>query len=184
MRVGIRDAERLKVSRLPPHPSGLRPCPPTPSGLQPSPPDRGSRPSPLWGEGFCAAQIGGIGPFVGRLDTYIGNCGGVRLLGGGRPGVPLLRSADPYRSGFCPLIRPLRGHLPPEGKVYGAHTVRPYGLFTNASTHKKRDRSGTCPLKPRGETQFRTKFLCLLSISKKVSYSRMAPRSAEDTILA
>ena len=57
MRVGIRDAERLKVSRLPPHPSGLRPCPPTPSGLQPSPPDRGSRPSPLWGEGFGAAQI-------------------------------------------------------------------------------------------------------------------------------
>ena len=85
--------------------------------------------------------------------------------GGGRPGVPPLRSADPYRSGFWPLIRPLRGHLPPEGKVYGAHTVRPYGVFTNASTHKKRDRSGTCPLKPRGETQFRTKFLCLLSFS-------------------
>ena len=108
---------------------------------------------------------------MGRFDTYIGNWGGVRLLGGGRPGVPLLRSADPYRSGFRPLIRPLRGHLPPEGKVYGAHTVRPYGLFTNASTHKKRDRSGTCPLKHRGETKFRTKFLCFLSFSKKGSYT-------------
>ena len=60
MRVGRGDAERLKVSRLPPHPSGLRPCPPTPSGLQPSPPDRVSRPpvgGRLWAcsnrEGFC-----------------------------------------------------------------------------------------------------------------------------------
>ena len=32
----------------------------------------------------------------------------------------------------------------------------------------KRDRFLTCPLKHRGETQFRRKFLCLLSFSKKV----------------
>ena len=185
MRVGIGDAERLKVSRLPPHPSGLRPCPPTPSGLQPSPPDRGSRPSPLRGEGFCSAQIGRNLVLCGTFGYIYWELWRSAPVGGaGGPGVPLLRSADPYRSGFCPLIRPLRGHLPPEGKVYGAHTVRPYGLFTNGSTYRKRDRSGTCPLKHRGETQFRTKFLCLLSFSKKVSYSRMAPRSAEDTILA
>ena len=181
MRVGRGDAERLNVSRLPPHPSGLRPCPPTPSGLQPSPPDRGSRPSPLWGEGFCSAQIGRNLPLCGTFGYIYWELWRSAPVGG-----RAARCAAPTRegAGTCPLIRPLRGHLPPEGKVYGAHTVRPYGLFTNASTHKKRDRSGTCPLKPRGETQFRTKFLCLLSFSKKVSYSRMAPRSAEDTILA
>ena len=62
---------------------------------------------------------------------------------------------------------------------------------------KKNGKAGACPCRmsigcavlrttrnKRGETQFRRKFLCLLSFSKKVSYSRMAPRSAEDTILA
>ena len=49
----------------------------------------------------------------------------------------------------------------------GVPVCRPYGVFTNGSTYRKRDRSGTCPLKRRGETQFRTKFLCLLSFSKK-----------------
>ena len=61
---------------------------------------------------------------MGRLDTYIGNCGGVRLLGGGRPSVPPLRqkrgkpgrraeSSRPTKgvAGTCPLIRPIRGHL-------------------------------------------------------------------------
>ena len=48
--------------------------------------------------------------FVGRLDTYIGNWGGVRLLEGGRPSVPPLRrrrgksgrrvqEAAPYKRG-------------------------------------------------------------------------------------
>ena len=105
---------------------------------------------------------------MGRLDTYIGNWGGVRLFGG-----RAAQCAAPTgeEAGTCPLIRPLRGHLPPEGKVYGAHTVRPYGVFTNGSTYRKRDRFLTCPLKHRGETQFRRKFLCFLSFSKKGSYT-------------
>ena len=39
----------------------------------------------------------------------------------------------------------------------------------------KRDRFLTCPLKHRGETKFRTKFLCLLSFSKKVRGSGGEP---------
>ncbi len=46
--------------------------------------------------------------------------------------------------------------------------MRPYTAFTNGSIYKKRDRSGTCPLKRRGEAELRRKFLCLLSFSKKV----------------
>ena len=55
-----------------------------------------------------------------------------------------------------------------QGSQRAGEGTRPYGVFTNGSTYRKRDRSGTCPLKHRGETQFRTKFLCLLSFSKKV----------------
>ena len=71
---------------------------------------------------------------MGRLNTYTGNWGGVRLLGGGRPGVPPLRrkrgqpgrraeSSRPTKggSGACPLIRPLRGHLPPGEGFWGKH---------------------------------------------------------------
>ena len=197
-------------------------------------------------------------------------------MGGGRPGVPPLRrkrgkpgrraeSSRPTKggSGACPLIRPLRGHLPPRGKAFGGSTPQPSGLTASplspltretaaygrvripaptaeffggnggrtmcaptgegagtwplirpsvrtgapvpyplcpfgtsslpllafghfpltggigpltrgvgpqgeGSGKTKRDRSETCPLKHRGETQFRTKFLCLLSFSKKV----------------
>ena len=168
MRVGIEDAERLKVSRLPPHPSGLRPCPPTPSGLQPSPPVRGSRPSPLWGEGFCAAQIGGDWSFCGTFGYIYWELWRSAPVGG-----RAARCAAPTRegAGTCPLIRP--------SVRTGAPSPKGEGLRMT-----KRDRSGTCLLKHRSETQFRIKFLCLLSFSKKVSYSRMAPRSAEDTILA
>ena len=168
MRVGIGDAERLKVSRLPPHPSGLRPCPPTPSGLQPSPPDRGSRPSPLWGEGFGAVQIRRNLPLCGTFGYIYWELGWSAPVGG-----RAAQCAAPTRegAGTCPLIRP--------SVRTGAPSPKGEGLRMT-----KRDRSGTCLLKHRSETQFRTKFLCLLSFSKKVSYSRMAPRSAEDTILA
>src|SRR5699024_9874909 len=54
------------------------------------------------------------------------------------------------------------------GEKRWAHNVRPYTAFTNGSIYKKRDRSGTCPLKRRGEAELRRKFLCLLSFSKKV----------------
>ena len=137
---------------------------------------------------------------MGRLDTYIGNWGGVRLLEGGRPSVPPLRrrrgkpgrrvrEAAPYKrcgsrprpcggiwaknggrtmcapagegAGTCPLIRLAYGQPPsPQGEGLGK---------------TKRDRSGTCLLKHRGETQFRTKFLCLLSFSKKVRGPGLPP---------
>ena len=105
---------------------------------------------------------------MGRLDTYIGNWGGVRLLEGGQPSVPPLRrrrgkpgrrvqEAAPYKrcgSRPRPLIRLAYGQPPsPCGEGLGK---------------TKRDRSGTCPLKPRGEAELRRKFLCLLSFSKKV----------------
>ena len=57
-------------------------------------------------------------------------------------------------AGTCPLIRLAYGQPPsPWGEGLGK---------------TKRDRSGTCPLKPRGEAELRRKFLCLLSFSKKV----------------
>ena len=58
-----------------------------------------------------------------------------------------------------------RGHAP--GSQRAGEGTRPYSVFTNGSTYRKRDRSGTCPLKHRGEAELRTKFLCLLSFSKK-----------------
>ena len=61
------------------------------------------------------------------------------------------------------------------GQKTRAHNVRPYIAFTNGSICRKRDRSGTYPLKPRSETQFRTKFLCLLSFSKKVRGPGLPP---------
>ena len=137
---------------------------------------------------------------MGRLNTYIGNWGGVRLLEGGRPSVPPLRrrrgkpgrrvrEAAPYkrcgsrprpcggiwaknggrtmcaltreRAGNCPLIRLAYGQPPsPQGEGLGK---------------TKRDRSGTCPLKLRGEAELRRKFLCLLSFSKKVRGSGGEP---------
>ena len=143
---------------------------------------------------------GRIDPFVGRLDTYIGNLGGVRLLintggpvcrpygrdvvnPGGAPSrgpgqlLLILRINSPSRAlRRCAPLTSLRFYLPSAlrrilGEKRRAHNVRPYGVFTNGSTYRKRDRSGTCPLKHRGETQFRTKFLCLLSFSKKVGYT-------------
>ena len=63
----------------------------------------------------------------------------------------------------------LRRHAP--GRQRAGEGTRPYGVFTNGSTYRKRDRFLTCPLKHRGETQFRIKFLCLLSFSKKVGYT-------------
>ena len=61
-------------------------------------------------------------------------------------------------AGTWPLIRPsVRTGAPsPQGEGLGK---------------TKRDRFLTCPLKHRGETKFRTKFLCFLSFSKKGSYT-------------
>ena len=142
MRVGIRDAERLKVSRLPPHPSGLRPCPPTPSGLQPSPPDRGSRPSPLWGEGFGAVQIGRDSSFCGTFGYIYWELGRSAPVGGGRPSVPPLRrrrgkpgrrvrEAVPYKRGggrtMCAPTWRGGGRLPPHPSGLRPATFPPGG---------------------------------------------------------
>ena len=132
---------------------------------------------------------------MGRLDTYIGNCGGVRLLEGGRPkAAPTAefglktagaQCATPTGEGAetWPLIRPsVRTGAPvPIPSVPSGHLplTRGVGPQVEGSEKTKRDRSGTCPLKHRGETQFRTKFLCLLSFSKKVS-----PGSEEPGLLA
>ena len=182
-----------------------------------SPLDKGSRPPPCGGKTFGLLNLGGIRRFVGRLDTFIGNWGGVRLLGGraarvyrsykggggSLPPHPALRATFPPRGrlfggtpSFAPKgegfraadSRPYRrgnGNLtphppqcahwdtfPPGGRLRGRWEPRPYTTFTNGSIYKKRDRSGTCPLKRRGETQFRIKFLCLLSFSKKVGAKR------------
>ena len=181
MRVGRGDAERFKVSRLPPHPSGLRPCPPTPSGLQPSPPDRGSRPSPpVGGRLLCCSNRGGL---VLLWDVWI-HILGIRveyacLVGGRVWGLPLREPSKsgggkPPPYGFPETVLKLgrgapwgfhREHAP--GRQRAGEGTRPYGAFTNGSTYKKRDRSGTCPLKQRSETQFRTKFFCLLFFQEK-----------------
>ena len=78
---------------------------------------------------------------MGRLDTYIGNWGGVRLLGGGRPSVPPLRqkrgkpgrraeSSRPTKgvAGTCPLIRPIRGHLSLSPLSLRDNIPTPFGL--------------------------------------------------------
>ena len=77
-------------------------------------------------------------------------CGGIWAKNGGRT----VCAPTGEGAGNCPLIRLAYGQPPsPQGEGLGK---------------TKRDRSGTCPLKPRGEAQFRRKFLCLLSFSKKV----------------
>ena len=78
-------------------------------------------------------------------------------------------------AGTCPLIRPsVRTGAPvpipfvPSGHLPLTRGVGPQGEGLGKT---KRDRFLTCPLKHRGETKFRTKFLCFLSFSKKGSYT-------------
>ena len=139
---------------------------------------------------------------MGRLNTYIGNLGGVRLLEGGRPSVPPLRrrrgkpgrrvrEAAPYKRGgggkpppygFPETVLKLGSGAPwgfhwehAPGSQRAGEGPRPYTAFTNSSAYRKRDRFWTCPLKPRGEAELRRKFLCLLSFSKKVRGSGGEP---------
>ena len=156
---------------------------------------RTGAPSPLWGEGFGPAQIGRDSALCGTFGYIYWELGrSAPVYKYGRPSVPPLRrrrgkpgrrvrEAAPYKRGgggkpppygFPEIVLKLgrgapwgsrRGHAP--GSQRAGEGTRPYSVFTNGSTYRKRDRSGTCPLKHRGETQFRTKFLCLLSFSKK-----------------
>ena len=133
---------------------------------------------PCGGKAWGPFKWGGIWSFVGRLDTYIGNWGGVRLLEGGRPSVPPLRRKRGKPGRRAESSRPAewsagdgRVRTPTPTGIVGekrwAHNVRPYTAFTNGSIYKKRDRSGTCPLKRRGEAELRRKFFCLLFFQEK-----------------
>ena len=98
-------------------------------------------------------------------------CGGVWIKNGGRTMcAPTGEGAETW-----PLIRPsVRTGAPvpipsvPSGHLPLTRGVGPQGEGLGKT---KRDRSLTCPLKHRGETKFRTKFLCFLSFSKKGSYT-------------
>ena len=98
-------------------------------------------------------------------------CGGVWIKNGGRT----MCAPTGEGAGTWPLIRPsVRTGAPvpipfvPSGHLPLTRGVGPQGEGLGKT---KRDRFLTCPLKHRGETQFRTKFLCLLSFSKKVGYT-------------
>ena len=158
-------------------------------------------PSPK-GEGFGSAQIGRNLVLCGTFGYIYWELGRSAPVGGGRPSVPPLRrrrgkpgrrvrEAAPYKRGGGGKPPPygfpetvlklgrgtpwcsLRRHAP--GRQRAGEGPRPYGVFTNGSTYRKGDRSGTYPLKPRGEAKLRTKFLCLLSFSKKVRGSGGEP---------
>ena len=87
------------------------------------------------------------GQRAGEDTRPYGDCGGKTA---GAQCAPLQERARET----APLIRLAYGQPPsPQGEGLGK---------------TKRDRSGTCPLKPRGEAELRRKFLCLLSFSKKV----------------
>ena len=93
-----------------------------------------------------------------------------------RPGVPPLRrrsgtprrrvrEAAPYKRGGGRVGTP--APTAESEQKQRAHNVRPYTTITNSSAYRKRDRSGTCPLKRRGETQFRRKFFWFLFFQEK-----------------
>ena len=96
-------------------------------------------------------------------------CGGIWAKNGGRT-----MCAPTWRGGGN-----LAPHPPPPGAPFPIPSVpsghlpltRGVGPQGEGLGKTKRDRFLTCPLKHRGETQFRTKFLCLLSFSKKVGYT-------------
>ena len=114
-----------------------------------------------------------------RTPAPTGTVGEKRRAHNVRPYMERSGNLPPHPPPVCAL-----GHLPPRGKVYyrrvripaptgvvgekrRAHNVRPYTAFTNGSIYKKRDRSGTCPLKRRGEAELRRKFFCLLFFQEK-----------------
>ena len=102
-------------------------------------------------------------------------CGGIWAKNGGRT----MCAPTGEGAGTCPLIRPsVRTGAPvpipsvPSGHLPLTRGVGPQGEGLGKT---KRDRFLTCPLKHRGETQFRTKFLCFLSFSKKGSPGSKEP---------
>ena len=159
----MRVATEVLSSPKPPHPSGLRPAT-----------------FPLCGEGFKVLQIRRNLPHCGTFGYIYWELGRSAPVGGGASRVGGPSSASHSLGTFPPV-----GRLPgvPVCRPYGTRGTsmtggsgtRPYGVFTNGSAYKKRDRFRTCPLKPRGEAKLRRKFLCLLSFSKKVRGSGGKP---------
>ena len=165
--------------RLSLSPLSLRDIIPTPFGLRPFPPDRGNRPLDKGSRPPVGGRLWGCSnkeKFAPLWDVWI-HILGIRAecAWWGRAA----RVCRPYkRKGDLPPHPPPSGAPSPQGeglragedtRPYGncgqkrrAHNVRPYTAFTNGSIYKKRDRSRTCPLKHRGETQFRRKFFWFL----------------------
>ena len=153
---------------------------------------RTGAPSPLWGEGFGAAQIGRncplcgtfgyiywefgwsapVGrraarvcrPYGGDVASPVGASGRPRPTKGvGLGPAPAAEFGQKTAGAQCAPLKEREREPAPSSAPFGGTFPQEEGLGKT-----KRDRSGTCPLKRRGETQFRTKFLCLLSFSKKV----------------
>ena len=132
---------------------------------------RTGAPSPK-GEGFGTAQIG-------RDSALCGTFGYIywKLRRSAPVGGRAARMCRPYRRGG--------GNLPPHPPQCAHWGTCPYPLcpFGTSPLDKgsrppggrlRKNKKGqvlTCPLKHRGETQFRIKFLCFLSFSKKGSYT-------------
>ena len=143
-------------------PLSLRDIIPTPFGLRPFPPDRGNRPLDK-----------GSRPPGGRHDGRVRTPAPTGIVGKNSGRTMCAPTGE--GAGTWPLIRPsVRTGAPvpipsvPSGHLPLTRGVGPQGEGLGKT---KRDRFLTCPLKHRGETKFRTKFLCFLSFSKKGSYT-------------
>ena len=182
MRVGGGDAERLRLSRPPPHPPQCAHWGTFPPGGEGFGATQIGRDSALCGTfGYIYWELGRSAP-VGRRtaqcaaptaktwQAQAARPGGRALQKGRRGQAPALCRCNPLTSlGFCLSSAPFwwageetRSCGGVWAKNAGAQCA-PLHRNYKRSAYKKRDRSGTYPLKPRGETQFRTKFLCLLS---------------------
>ena len=150
---------------------------------------RTGAPSPHSGEGFGPAQIGRNSALCGtfgyiywklRRSAPVGGraarmCRPYRRGGGNLPPHPPQCAhwgtcpypLCPFGTSSLPLLA--FGHFPLTGGI--GPLTRGVGPQGEGLGKTKRDRFLTCPLKHRGETQFRIKFLCFLSFSKKGSYT-------------
>ena len=122
-------------------PLSLRDIIPTPFGLRPFPPDRGNRPLDK-----------GSRPPGGRHDGRVRTPAPTGIVGKNSGRTMCAPTGE--GAGTWPLIRPsVRTGAPsPQGEGLGK---------------TKRDRSGTCPLKHRGEAELRRKFFWFLFFQEK-----------------
>ena len=127
---------------------------------------RTGAPSPHRGEGFGPAQIRRNLPLCGTFGYIYWELRWSAPVGG-----QAARMCRPYRRGGGNLSP----HPPPSGAPFPIPSVpsghlpltRGVGPQGEGLGKTKRDRFLTCPLKHRGETKFRTKFLCFLFFQRK-----------------